>query len=109
MKKSTGFNVLEGDFVVLSSKGVFQQVPVYEWQGGLFAKAKGGYIRLNADGSTSHPDVSQRCLCSDVSLFKDRFGRLCTDASMGEAVRVGNDGKIEAQIAPVRARKALTA
>lgn len=83
------FKRLEGDTAVLWSGGVFKQADLYEWQGGLFAAAAGGFVRLAADGSTSKPGVNLKHLTTEAPLFKDRFGRLATQPGEGRAPLTG--------------------
>jgi hypothetical protein len=61
---------------IISVNGLFRQCEVYTWDGWLFAKYPGGYIRLHADGSTSKPNVTIRQLHWNGPLSKDTFGRL---------------------------------
>lgn len=70
------FTRLEGDTAVLLIKGVYKQADLYEWNGGLFASAAGGYVRISADGRTSKPDLNVKSLTTDAPLWADRFGRL---------------------------------
>lgn len=72
------FTKLEGDSAVWFSGGVFHQGDLYDWQGQLFLKAKGGFVRLKADGGSSHPDVKLISMTYEGQLFADRFNRLCT-------------------------------
>lgn len=70
------FQELEGDYAIIYERGVFKDVPLYQRGGMLFAKHKGGYIRVNKDGSTSSSSVSLKELVTDADLFYDSFGRL---------------------------------
>lgn len=49
----------------------------------MFAKLGSGYIRLNADGSSSVDGVAIDLLAYDGPLFKDKFGRLCVKGEAG--------------------------
>ena len=71
------FKQLTGETVVLQSNGIFKQSDLYEWDGKLFAKHAGGFIRLKENGSTSKDGVNIEMLYLDAPLLKDRFGRLC--------------------------------
>lgn len=75
------FTKLEGDSAVLFRKGVFTQADLYKWQGGLYAKLGGGFVRLRSNGGTSHPDVLLKHLTIDRPLFSDRFGRLAVNST----------------------------
>lgn len=48
------FREIEGAYVILYERGVFKSVSVFERDSELFAKAKGGYIRLHDQKTTSH-------------------------------------------------------
>lgn len=74
----SGFKHLVGDTALVRERGVFKQVPLVEYRGQLFAQTKGGYVRLNHDGSTSAPGVNFIELLYEGPLLKDSFGRLCT-------------------------------
>lgn len=73
----SGFKEIEGDTALIVERGVFRQVPLYERNGVLFAKAKGGFVRLSENGSTSHDAVSFTELLYEGDLYRDPFGRLC--------------------------------
>ena len=77
------FRKLEGDVAVLQAKGVYQQVDLYTFQGGLFAKRGAGFVRLKADGSTSDAGVMLNHLETELDLWKGEFGRLCTEDKEG--------------------------
>lgn len=77
------FKALEGDLCVIRIKGVYRQCGLYTFNGGLFAKDGGGFIRLKVDGSTSKPDAALEHIEIEGPLFKDRFGRLCVVAGEG--------------------------
>jgi len=72
------FQLREGEVAVIVEGGVYREVPVATRNNGeLYVKAKGGFVRLNADGSTS---VGSKCrldtLVMDAPMYKDAFGRL---------------------------------
>lgn len=46
----------EGQIIILKN-GIYQQVAAYERAGRIYAKASGGYVRLNHGGATSAPNV----------------------------------------------------
>lgn len=73
------FKPLEGDQVMLSKKGVHSVHDLYTWQGKLFAKVGSGFIRLKTDGSTTGLDLKIVHMEFEGQLYKDRFGRLCTE------------------------------
>lgn len=68
-----------GDVAVIHSKGVYKQVPLYMRNGYFYAKANGGFIKLNSDGSTSHPGVRLETMTVEniPALATDALGRLC--------------------------------
>lgn len=70
------FKHLDGDVAVIRIGGIFKTADLYEWRGGLYAKFGGGYVRLNANGSTTKDGLSIEMLATDEPLYKDRFGRL---------------------------------
>lgn len=70
------FKHIEGDVAILKQGGVYKTADLYEWRGGLYAKAAGGYVRLNANGTTTRDGVNIESLVCDKPLFKDRFGRI---------------------------------
>ena len=57
MSEYQGFSVVEGAMVITFSSGVYRQVGIYEKNRLLFAKHGSGYIALNNDGKTSHPNT----------------------------------------------------
>lgn len=70
------FQELEGDLAIVIVKGVYKQAPLYTWDGQLFARVGGGFIRLKKDGSTSVPSTRLEHIETDLALFADTFGRL---------------------------------
>lgn len=86
------FKQLTGETVILQSGGVFKQADSYEWDGKLFAKHSGGFIRLKENGSTSKDGVNIEMLCLDAPLRKDRFGRLYVS---GGDVMVTDDRRLK--------------
>lgn len=81
------FKKIETDEALIVERGVYRPAEVYEGpEGGLYAKAKGGFVRLKANGSTSHPTVSCNTLARDGALYQDQFGRLAVSAGEGRKV-----------------------
>lgn len=73
------FQIIEGETAVIREGGVYKEVQIATRNNGeLYVKAKGGFVRLYADGSTS---AGSKCtldtLALDKPLFKDRLGKLC--------------------------------
>ena len=73
------FKKLEGDTALLKQGGVFKPCELYTFQGGIYAKLGGGYVRLRADGTTSKDGVNFDYLEYDGPLFADRFSRLTAE------------------------------
>jgi hypothetical protein len=73
------FMPCEGDVAILIENGVFKQVPLYMRNGYYFAKLGGGFVRLNADGSTSKATARLDTMTTEAipSLGVDPMGRLC--------------------------------
>jgi len=79
------FKIIEGETAVIREGGVYKEVLLATRNNGeLYVKAKGGFVRLYADGSTS---AGSRCVLDtivfDTPLYKDRVGRLCTATAKG--------------------------
>lgn len=70
------FTEIEGDAAILASRGTYRQAALYSWDGHLFAKSGGGFVRLAADGSTSKSDMRIVRLITDIALYRDPLGRL---------------------------------
>lgn len=77
------FRHIQEDNGLCVSNGVYKPVEIYEYGGGLYAKVGGGYVRLNANGSTSNKNVQMHTLMRDGELFRDPFGRLCVEDGKG--------------------------
>lgn len=91
-----GFKALEGETAIIAVGGVFKQCDLFTWDGKLFAKTAGGFVRLKADGSTSKDKMRLEHLEYDGPLYRDRFGRLCVDEGDGHVRMIAQpDGKIE--------------
>ena len=73
------FKKIDDDEALVVEAGVYKPVELYELNGSLFAKCKGGFVRLKANGSTSHASVKLITLHREGPLFQDRFGRLCVE------------------------------
>lgn len=71
------FKQVDGDSVILQSRGVFTQAELYERDGELYAKISGGFVRLYKSGGTSKDKVSIVQIISDINFHEDKFGRLC--------------------------------
>lgn len=57
-----GFTEVQSVFCIILERGVFRQVPVFDDGSIIYAKAKGGYIRLMDGFRTSVPSVSWRLI-----------------------------------------------
>lgn len=79
----TYFTEIEGDAVILASRGVYRQSSLFKFDGKLFAKMGSGFVRLAADGSTSKSDLRIIRLITDINLFRDSLGRLSVTQSAG--------------------------
>ena len=91
-----GFQALEGETAIIVQGGVYKQCDLYTWDGKLFAKTAGGYVRLKADGSTSKDHLRLEHLEYDGPLFRDRFGRLTVADGDGYVQMIAqSDGRIE--------------
>lgn len=89
------FQKIEDDEAVIVENGVYRTAEVYEYNGGLYLRAKGGFVRLKADGSTSASRVRLECLHRDGPLFRDRFGRIRVSPNEGsKAISLGDDGAL---------------
>jgi hypothetical protein len=105
------FMKIEGDTAVLVSKGNFRVADLYEFHGQLFAKIGSVFVRLNADGSTSNPAQRIDTVHIEQDLYKDRFGRLCTQpAPDRKQIRLAEDaqGKMLVLEAPDGNQKTLS-
>ena len=72
------FKKLDEDEALIVERGVYKSAEVYEGpDGGLFIKAKGGFVRARVNGSTSHEAVRLVSLHREGKLYSDRFNRLC--------------------------------
>lgn len=72
------FKRIDEDEALIVENGVFKPVEVYEGpNGGLYVKAKGGFLRVKSNGSTSSSGVRLESLHREGDLFQDDFSRLC--------------------------------
>lgn len=74
------FQHLEGEAAILIENGVYKQVDVYARDGYLYGKVNGGFVRLNADGSTTKAKCRLNHLDFSGPLAMDNLGRLCDPA-----------------------------
>lgn len=74
-----GFSQVPEAFVVTLEKGIYRQTELYEKEGKLFAKQKGGYIVLFNDGKTSVPSVKWEGINGAGYKKKSTYGRLEID------------------------------
>lgn len=52
------FSVVQGAQAIIWESCVYKQVGIYRYQGFLFVKHKGGFIRMAGNGQTEHPKVT---------------------------------------------------
>ena len=74
------FQQLEGAAAVLVENGVYKQVDVFTRNGYIYAKMAGGFVRINADGSTTKDRMRLDTLdvvSMEGALGVDPLGRLC--------------------------------
>lgn len=77
------FKKLEGDTALLRQGGVYKPAELYTFNGGLFAKTAGGYVRLRANGTTSRDGIAVEHMEYEGELYSDRFGRLTVQDGPG--------------------------
>jgi len=71
------FQKNDEDEALIVERGVYKPVEVYTGpEDGLYVKAKGGFVRIKKDGSTSSINVRLTLLHREGPLFTDQFGRL---------------------------------
>jgi hypothetical protein len=70
------FKHLVGQTAVMRKKGVFKTCDLYEYKGMMFAAFGGGFVRLNANGTSSLDHFELDLLAYDGPLYRDRLGRL---------------------------------
>lgn len=89
------FKHLVGETAVVRSRGVYKTCALYSYRGQLFAKNGSGFVRINADGSSSVDGLALDLLAYEGPLYKDRFGRLCVEKTEGAVALVAQpDGSI---------------
>ena len=74
------FQQLEGEAAIIVQNGVYKQVDLFTRNGYIYARTSGGFVRLNADASTTKPGVRLDTLDYSGELRRDGMGRLCTPA-----------------------------
>lgn len=68
------FEKIEDAYTVIrTSGGLFKQLDVFTYQGGLYAKNGAGFVQLNTDKSTSNEKVRWREVVN-VDVKEGRFG-----------------------------------
>ena len=77
------FQQVEGEAIVLVSNGVYKQVDIYKRDGYLYAKAGGGFVRLNSDGSTTKAKTRIDTMTWTGALYRDGLGRLMAESLGG--------------------------
>lgn len=81
------FHRIEGEVIILRNKGVFKQVDIYYRSGELFAKHGQGFIRLNSNMTTTHPDVFvDEMNPAIVSPLKGPHGRMMIESAAMEVI-----------------------
>lgn len=78
------FKRIETDEALIYERGVFKIAEVYEGpDGGLYVKAKGGFLRVKRNGATSHDAVKLERLYREGALYADSFDRLSVSSAKG--------------------------
>ena len=80
------FKEVEGEVAILVEGGVYKQAPLYTRNGYLYAKSNGGFVRLNADGSTTKAKCLLETLTWEGRLAADKIGRLCDPSQVRDAL-----------------------
>lgn len=77
------FQIIEGEMAVVREGGVYKEVELATRNNGeLYVKAKGGFVRLMADGTSSlGSKLTLDTLTLDAAYHKDRLGKLCISAA----------------------------
>ena len=73
----TRFEPLDDIVVILHQRGLYRQVSAYQRGQRFYAKHRGGFIRLYANGATSLPYISWESHEID-NVTVDNLGRLTT-------------------------------
>lgn len=76
------FQQAEGAAAILVENGVYKQVAVFTRNGFLYAAVGGGFVRINADGSTTKAKMRLDTLSYDDPIGIDPMGRLCDLAAV---------------------------
>lgn len=77
------FKKIDDAEAVIVERGVFRPAEAYTRDGAVFVKAKGGFVRVKQDMSTSHPDVKLDAFHYDGPLFLGQFGRIYAEPGAG--------------------------
>jgi hypothetical protein len=80
------FQQVEGEAAILVHNGVYKQTDLYSRNGYLYAKIGGGFVRLNADASTTKSAMRLDTLTWTGALAKDALGRLCDPKVAGSTL-----------------------
>jgi|WetSurMetagenome_2_1015567.scaffolds.fasta_scaffold354503_2 hypothetical protein len=75
------FKALDGDTCILVENGVYKVGALFEYNGYLFAKVGGGFVKLFENGSTSKAGrLTLESLQLDAArtLYRDPHGRIMT-------------------------------
>jgi hypothetical protein len=69
----TGFKQLTGEFVIVSTASKsgygFKQLDLYTYDGGLWAKSGGEFIRIMENGHTRRANICWRSASRDIKRF----------------------------------------
>ena len=71
------FKIIEGEYVIIKSGGVYKHVAMAERNGYLFAVASGGYVQLKHDGTTSKDKLHFDEISFEGPLARTKTGKLC--------------------------------
>jgi hypothetical protein len=89
------FKHLVGQTAVMRKKGVFKTCDLYEYKGMMFAAFGGGFVRLNANGTSSLDHLELDLLAYDGPLYRDKLGRLAVQKVDGYiALEVSPEGAV---------------
>jgi hypothetical protein len=89
------FKQIQGQSAVVKNRGVYRTCDLYEFRGQLFVKFGSGFVRLNANGSSSVDGLSLDLLAYEGPLFQDKFGRLAVQQGDGfKALQAQADGSL---------------
>lgn len=71
----TGFftAIPEGQAITYA-KGVYRQVPIYERKSAIYARQGAGFVRLNAGGGTSNPNIRWAEIDAGHGHFAEKVG-----------------------------------